>query len=165
NGPLNNGLVSIIKDVTNTTYNNGNVVIDIPSSYDGYNNGSTGGFLAYNSFVRTIFAVDRYWPIHSVTFTVDRKNVDTYFHGMSSEAINFFPNVERNYILYMAHKADDRYYLFEHQLYPEQIGIAENDTIEMKTRKIFDAYSNTDITYGISPVPKIVALNNVSLQG
>ncbi|HCS11198.1 MAG TPA: hypothetical protein DIV40_07065, partial [Clostridiales bacterium] len=69
-----------------------------------------------------------------------------YFHGMSSEAINFFPNVERNYILYMAHKADDRYYLFEHQLYPEQIGIAENDTIEMKTRKIFDAYSNTDIT-------------------
>jgi hypothetical protein len=165
NGPLNNGLVSIIKDVTNTTYNNGNVVIDIPSSYDSYNNGSTGGFLAYNSFVRTIFAVDRYWPIHSVTFTVDRKNVDTYFHGMSSEAINFFPNVERNYILYMAHKADDRYYLFEHQLYPEQIGIAENDTIEMKTRKIFDAYSNTDITSGISPVPKIVALNNVSLQG
>lgn len=165
NGPLNNGLVSIIKDVTNTTYNNGNVVIDIPSSYDSYNNGSTGGFLAYNSFVRTIFAVDRYWPIHSVTFTVDRKNVDTYFHGMSSEAINFFPNVERNYILYMAHKADDRYYLFEHQLYPEQIGIAENDTIEMKTRKIFDAYSNTDITSGISPIPKIVALNNVSLQG
>jgi len=165
NGPLSNGLISVIKNVTNTTYNNGNVVIDIPSSYDGYNSGSTGGLLAYNSFVRTIFAVDRYWPIHSVTFTVDRKNVDTYFHGMSSEAINFLPNAERNYLLYMAHKADDRYYLFEYQLYPEQIGIAENDTIEMKTRKIFDAYSNTDITYGISPVPEIVVLNNVSLQG
>ena len=165
NGPLNNGLVSIIKDVTNTTYNNGNVVIDLPSSYTAYNTGSTGALLSYESFVKTIFAVDRYWPIHSVTFTVDRKNVDTYFHGMSREAINLLPNVERNYILYMAHKADDRYYLFEHQLYPEQIGIAENDTIEMKTRKIFDAYSNTDITSGISPIPKIVALNNVSLQG
>jgi spore germination protein GerM len=164
NGPLNNGLISVIKNVTNTTYNNGNVVIDIPSSYDGYNSGSTGGSLAYNSFVRTIFAVDRYWPIHSLTFTVDRKNVDTYFHSMSSEAINFLPNVKRNYILYMAHKADNRYYLFEHQLYPEQIGIAENDTIEMKARKVFDAYLDTDIAYSISPVPKLVVLNNVLLQ-
>ena len=165
NGPLNNGLVSIIKDVTNTTYNNGNVVIDLPSSYTAYNTGSSGAGLSYGSFVKTIFAVDRYWPIHSVTFTVDRKNVDTYFHGMSREAINLLPNVERNYILYMAHKADDRYYLFEHQLYPEQIGIAENDTIEMKTRKVFDAYSDTDITYGINPIPKSVVLNNVSLKG
>lgn len=166
NGPLSNGLVAVIKDVTNTTYNNGNVVIDIPSSYTAYNTGSTGGSLAYNSFVRTIFAVDRYWPIHSVTFTVDRKSVDTYFHGMSSEAINRLPNAERNYLLYMANKADDdRYYLFEHQLYPEQLGIFENDTIEVKARKMFDAYLSTDISYGISPVPGTVALNNISLLG
>ena len=65
----------------------------------------------------------------------------------------------------MAHKADNRYYLFEHPLYPEQIGIAENDSIEMRARKVFDAYSDTDITYGISPVPKTVTLNNASLQG
>ncbi len=165
NGPLSKELISVIKDVTNTTYNNGNVVIDLPSSYTAYNTGSTGAILAYESFVKTIFAVDRYWPIYSVTFTVDRKNVDTYFHGMSREAINYLPNIKRNYLLYLAHKADNRYYLFEYQLSPEEIGIAENDSIEMKARKIFDAYSNTDIEYGISPVPKTVALNNVSLQG
>ena len=165
NGPLSKELISVIKDVTNTTYNNGNVVIDLPSSYTAYNTGSTGAVLAYESFVKTIFAVDRYWPIHSVTFTVDRKNVDTYFHGMSREAINYLPNIKRNYLLYLAHKADNRYYLFEYQLSPEEIGIAENDSIEMKARKIFDAYSNTDIEYGISPVPKTVTLNNVSLQG
>ena len=163
NGPLNKGLKSVIKDVTNTTYNNGNVVIDLPSSYTAYNTGSRGAGLAYESFVKTIFAVDRYWPIYSITFTVDRKNVDTYFHGMSKEAINYLPNVKRNYLLYMAHKADGRYYLFEHQ--SEQIGITENDTIEMKVRKIFDAYSDTALSYGISPVPKVVALDNVLLRG
>ena len=35
----------------------------------------------------------------------------------------------------------------------------------MKTRKVFDAYSDTDITYGINPIPKSVVLNNVSLKG
>ncbi len=166
NGPLNSGMTTVIKDVTNTTYNNGNVVIDIPSSYAGYNSSSAESVTAYNSFVKTIFAVDRYWPIHSLTFTVDRKNVDAYFHGMSSQAINFLPNSERNYLLYMAHKADDdRYYLFEHQLYPDQIGIFESDTIEAKARKIFDAYSSTDISYASSPVPETLVLNNISMQG
>lgn len=165
NGPLNNGLKSVIKDVTNTTYNNGNVVIDLPSSYTEYNTGSSGAGLSYESFVKTIFAVDRYWPIYTVTFTVDRKNVDTYFHGKPSDAINYLPNVERNYLLYMAHKADDRYYLFDYQLYTEQIGITDSDTVEIKAQKIFDAYSDTDIPYGINPVPKTLTLNNASLQG
>ena len=162
NGPLNNGLKSLIKNVTNTTYNNGNVVIDIPSSYEGYNNGSTGGSLSYNSFVKTIFAVDRYWPIYSISFTVDRSRVETYFHGIT---MNTIPNIENSYLLYMAHKADGRYYLFEHQLYPEQIEIAANDTIETKAQKIFEAYHDIDIPYGISPLPKTIALSNVTLQG
>lgn len=162
NGPLNNELKSVIKDVTNTTYNNGNVVIDIPSSYEGYNNGSTGGALSYSSFVQTIFAVDRYWPIHSVSFTVDRRSVETYFHGITMNAV---PNVENNYILYMAYKADGRYYLFEHQLSTEQIGITANDTIETKAQKLFEAYHDTDLPYGISPVPKTISLSNATLQG
>ena len=165
NGPLNKGLKSVIKDVTNTTYNNGNVVIDLPSSYTAYNTGSSGAGLSYESFVKTIFAVDRYWPIYTVTFTVDRKNMDTYFHGKPSETINYLPNIERNYLLYMAHKADGRYYLFDYQLSPEQIGIDASDTIEIKAQKIFDAYSDTDIPYGISPVPKTLIMNNASLQG
>jgi hypothetical protein len=134
NGPLNKGFRSVIKNVTNTTYNNGNVVIDIPSSYDGYNREETESLLAYNSFLKTIFAVERYWPIHSVSFTVDRTRPETYFHGID---MNPVPNVENNYILYMAYKADERYYLFEHQPEPEQIGISANDTLEMKARKIF----------------------------
>lgn len=162
NGPLNKGLKSVIKDVTNTTYNNGNVVIDIPSSYEEYNSGSTGGLLSYNSFIKTIFAVDRYWPVYSVTFTVDRNRVETYFHGIT---INPVSNVKNNYLIFMAHKADSRYYLFDYQLNPEQIGINESDTIESKAKKVFDSYSNTDIPYGISPVPKTLIMNNVSLQG
>ena len=161
NGPLNPGLRSVIKDVTNTTYNNGNVVIDIPSSYEGYNREETQGLLAYNSFVKTIFAVDRYWPIYSVSFTVDRTRPETYFHGINMSPV---PNIENNHILYMAYKADKRYYLFEHQLDPEKTGISANDTIEMKARKIFDAYSDRALPYGISPVPKNVTLNNASVE-
>jgi spore germination protein GerM len=161
NGPLNKGFRSVIKNVTNTTYNNGNVVIDIPSSYDGYNREETESLLAYNSFLKTIFAVERYWPIHSVSFTVDRTRPETYFHGID---MNPVPNVENNYILYMAYKADERYYLFEHQPEPEQIGISANDTLEMKARKIFDAYSDTALPYAVSPVPKSVALKNASVE-
>ncbi len=161
NGPLNKGFVSVIKDVTNTTYNNGNVIIDIPSSFEDYN-GSTEGSLSYHAFVKTIFAVERYWPIHSVSFTVDRKSIETYFHGIKMDTV---VNTESNYLLYMAYKADGRYYLFEHQLYPEQIGISASDKIETKAQKLFEAYDDTDIAYGISPVPKAAVLSNITLQG
>ncbi len=165
NGPLNSGMASIIKDVTNTTYNNGNVVIDLPSSYAGYNNGSTGSSLAYESFVKTIFEVDRYWPIYSVTFTVDRKNVDNYFHGMPSEAINSLPNNKVNYLIYLAYKLDERYYLFDYELETNKAGITANDTLELKAQKMFDAYKDVDINYGISPLPESVLLNSANAQG
>lgn len=165
NGPVNNNLYTVVKDVTNTTYNNGNVVIDIPSSYTAYNEGSTGAGLAYKAFVKSIFAVDRYWPIHSVTFTVDRKKVDSYFHELSSEAINMLPNKEKNYLLYMVYKIDGRYYLFDYELDLNSAGISENDTIEMQAQKLFDAYKDTELSYGISPIPKTVVLNGVTKQG
>ncbi|HBD64692.1 MAG TPA: hypothetical protein DC038_09680 [Clostridiales bacterium] len=165
NGPLNDGFVSMIKDVTNTTYNNGNVVIDIPSSYEGYNNGSAGALLAYKAFVKTIFDVDRYWPIRSLTFTVDRKKADTYFHGLSSEAINALPNKERNYLLYMAYRIDDRYYLFDYDADIQKAGITAGDTAEMKAQKLFDAYFDSDISYGINPVPESVKLMDAKLEG
>ncbi|MGD9569767.1 MAG: GerMN domain-containing protein [Sedimentibacter sp.] len=165
NGPLNNGMISMVKDVTNTTYNNGNVVIDLPSSYTGYENGSTGALLSYEAFVKTIFSVDRYWPIYNITFTVDRKNVDTYFHGMSSEAVNRFPNTERNYLLYMAYKLNDRYYLFDYEIDTIKSGITAADPLELKAEKLFDAYKDVDINYGMSPLPDNVLLNNVKAQG
>lgn len=165
NGPLNSGMTSVIKDVTNTTYNNGNVVIDIPSSYTAYNQATTGSSLAYNAFVRTIFAVDRYWPIHSITFTVDRKKVDTYFHECSSESINLLPNKKRNYLLYMAYKLDDRYYLFDYEPDLNKAGITANDTLELKAQKLFDAYKDSGIPYGRNPIPESIVLNNASVQG
>lgn len=165
NGPMNSGMTSLIKDVTNTTYNNGNVVIDLPSSYAAYNNGSTGSLLAYESFVKTIFDVDRYWPIYSVTFTVDRKKVDTYFHGLSSEAINSLRNKERSYLLYLAYKLNDRYYLFDNALNTNKAGILASDTLEIKAQKMFDAYKDAEINYGISPVPEGIILNSAKAQG
>lgn len=165
NGPLNSGMSTVIKDVTNTTYNNGNVVIDLPSSYTEYNNGTTGSSLAYNAFVKTIFDVDRYWPIHNITFTVDRKKVDTYFHELSSEAINKLPNKERNYLLYLSYKIDDRYYLFDYEVNEQQAGITANDTIELKAQKLFDSYSDSDLPYGMNPVPDSVFLNSAKAQG
>lgn len=165
NGPLNNGMVSVIKDVTNTTYNNGNVVIDIPSTYEGYNNGSTGALLAYEAFVKTIFDVDRYWPIYNLTFTVDRNKVDTYFHGLSNEAINLLPNTERTYLLYFAYKINDRYYLFDHKLDTQSSGITDNDTIELKAQKMFDAFKDLKLNYGTNPIPENIKLNNAKVQG
>ncbi|HBV69139.1 MAG TPA: hypothetical protein DEF04_13900 [Clostridiales bacterium] len=165
NGPLNSGFISMIKDVTNTTYNNGNVVIDIPSSYEGYNNGSADALLAYESFVKTIFDVNRYWPIRSLTFTVDRKKAETYFHGLSSEAINSLPNKERNYLLYMAYRINERYYLFDYDADIQKAGITAGDTAEMKAQKLFDAYFDSDISYGINPVPESVKLMNAKLEG
>lgn len=162
NGPINGGLKSIIKNVTNTTYNNGNVVIDIPSSYELYNDKDIG-LTAFNSFIKTIFAVERYWPIHSVSFTVDRNKVDTYFNGIDS--VSSIPNTKNYYLLFMAYKAEERYYLFDYQLQPEKLGILENDSIDIKAKKIFDYYFNPDISYGISPVPKTVTLNDASLNG
>lgn len=165
NGPLSSKMRTVIKDVTNTTYNNGNVVIDIPSSYTAYNEGSAGSSLAYEAFVKTIFDVDRYWPIHSVTFTVDRKKVDTYFHERPSEAINLLPNIERNYLLYMAYKIDGRYYLFDYQIDTQSTGIHATDTVEIQAQKLFDVYKDIKLSYGVSPIPKNVVLNDVTKQG
>src|SRR5690606_15607562 len=96
---------------------------------------------------------------------VDRKKVDSYFHKLSSEAINMLPNNEKNYLLYMVYKIDGRYYLFDHELDINSAGISANDTIEMQAQKLFDAYKDTELGYGISPIPKTVVLNGVTKQG
>ena len=165
NGPLSSEMTSVIKDVTNTTYNNGNVVIDLPSSYEGYNNGTIESTLAYKSFVKTIFDVDRYWPINNITFTVDREKIDTYFNGLSNESINSLPNKKENYLLYMAYKLNDRYYLFDYEPDLNKLSIKENDTTELKAQKLFDGYKDSGIDYGRNPVPEGVALNSAKIQG
>ncbi len=164
NGPVNSGMESVIKNVTNTTYNNGNVVIDIPSSYAGYNDGSKDASLAYNAFVKTIFDVDRYWPIYSVTFTVDRIKTDTYFNGLSSESLNLLPNTETNYLLYMAYKIDGRYYLYDYETDMSKTGILAEDSIELKAQKLFDAYKDLDVPYGISPIPESITLQEAKAE-
>ncbi|MDF2675771.1 MAG: hypothetical protein K0Q97_58 [Bacillota bacterium] len=162
NGPINKDLHTVIKDVTNITYNNGNVKIDIPSSYTAYDNGSTGGLLSYNAFVKSIFAVDKYWPIKSISFTVDRKKADVYFHGIdiSSPILN---NNE-NYLVYLAYNSNGRYYLFEHKVDLVSSGIREEETIEIKAQKLFDAYKDIKINYGLKPIPEDINLQNVSLE-
>lgn len=163
NGPESGSLRTVIGDVTNTTYNNGNVVIDIPSSYENYNNGSTGGLLAYEAFKKTIFDVKRYWPIYSLSFTVDRKSVDSYFHGIDN--ITSLPYAKENYVLYMSYKVDGRYYLFDHKLDKQQAGINDTDASQLKAQKMFDAYKDTDIPYGTNPIPESVVLKSAAVQG
>lgn len=165
NGPVSSKLRTVIKDVTNTTYNNGNIVIDLPSTYTVYNEEGINSSLAYEAFVKTIFDVDRYWPVHNITFTVDRKNVDKYFYERTSEAVNRLPNIEKNYLLYMAHKIDGRYYLFDYQIDTQSSGILAGDTVEMQAQKLFDVYKDAKLTYGISPIPKNIILNGVTNQG
>lgn len=165
NGPQDKNLHTLVKDVTNTTYNNGNVVIDLPGTYTAYNQENAQSLLAYKSFVKTIFDVDRYWPIYSVTFTVDRKNVDTYFNGLKKEAINLYPNNEINYLLYMAYKIDGRYYLYDYDAGAEYLNISANDSAEIQAQKLFEAYKDIQPAYGISPIPKNVFLNGVTKIG
>lgn len=162
NGPSDSNLKTIIGSVTNCTYNNGNVVIDLPSSYDQYNDGKIGT-LAYNAFVKTIFDVDRYWPIHSVSFTVDRKRVETYFNGISTATA--LPNTDEKYLLYLAYKIDERYYLFESPVDTQAAGINEADGIEIKAQKLFDYYSDIKLAYGRNPIPNDIKLKNVTLEG
>ncbi|MDD2628506.1 MAG: GerMN domain-containing protein [Clostridia bacterium] len=162
NGPSDTNMKTIIGDVTNCTYNNGNVVIDLPSSYNLYNNVNIGT-LAYNAFVKTIFDVDRYWPIYSVSFTIDRKKVETYFNGIdTSKAI---PNTEYNYSLYLAYKVNERYYLFDLPIDAQAAGINKNDSTEIKAQKLFDYYSDVKLTYGRNPIPNDVKLNTVTIEG
>jgi hypothetical protein len=163
NGPLDSRMKTLAGDVTNITYNNGNIVIDLPSSYTAYDNGSTGGLLSYNTFVKTIFAVNRYWPIHNITFTVDRKPVETYFHGIDnvSKVVG-----SQNYLIYLAYKVGGRYYLFdEHVSNTQAEKINDNDTIEVKAQKMFNAYSNNGLMYGRNPVPDNIKLQGVKLDG
>lgn len=162
NGPLNKEFHTVIKDVTNITYNNGNVKIDIPSSYTAYDNGSTGGLLSYNAFVKSIFAVDKYWPIKSISFTVDRKKADVYFHGI--DISNPILNKDENYLIYLAYNSNDRYYLFDHKVDLVSSGIREEETAEIKAQKLFDAYKDIKINYGLKPIPEDVNLQNVTLE-
>ena len=163
NGPVDKGLTTAIGDVTNCTYNNGNVIIDIPSSYTQYNTGSSGSIMAYDTFVKSIFSVRKYWPIHSLRFTVDRKHVDTYFHGLDIK--NPIPYAENNYVIYMTYKVNERYYLFDTKLDSNTSGINENDTAEIKAQKLFDAYKDNKLPYGRNPIPKGVALQSAKLEG
>lgn len=163
NGPINPDMKTVVGDVTNCTYNNGNVVIDVPSSYIQYNEGSTGGILSYNTFVKSIFSVRKYWPIHSLSFTVDRKHVDTYFHGIDTAKPILF--ADNSYLIYLSYKINDRYYLFDSQVDASSAGITENDATEIKAQKLYDAYFDTQLPYGRNPIPNGVELQSAKLEG
>lgn len=160
NGPLDSSLKTFINSVTNTTYNNGNVLIDLPSSYTKYNEPGNESQIAYQQFVKSIFAVKRYWPIHSLRFTVDRKTVDTYFNGIETKIP--LKNTEENYILYMQYRIENRYYLAEHKIDTQSAGISDENSIENNALKMFDMYMDSNINYMKNPIPKNIILQNVS---
>jgi len=163
NGPANIDMKTVVGDVSNCTYNNGNVIIDLPSSYAQYNNSTNEGLLAYQAFIKSIFAVDRYWPINSISFTVDRKNIATYFYEINN--LKNLPNKTNNYLIYLTYKINDKFYLFDSQIDMTRAGIIDNDMIEVKAQKLFDSYSDTNLKYGRNPIPENVKLQNISVGG
>jgi hypothetical protein len=112
--------------------------------------------------VKSIFAVDKYWPIKSISFTVDRKKADVYFHGI--DISNPIINKDENYLIYLAYNSNDRYYLFDHKVDLVSSGIREEETAEIKAQKLFDAYKDIKINYGLKPIPEDVNLQNVTLE-
>lgn len=163
NGPVDSEMKTFIKDVNNTTYNNGNVVIDLPSSYEGYNKDIDESKLIYQSFVKTIFAVDRYWPIYSLSFTVDRKKVDTYFNDIDTKSA--VSNNKKHYCIYLADKTDNRYYLFDKQIDTEKAGINSQNTISINAQNFYNAYLNSEYATGRKPMPDNLKLNGITQNG
>lgn len=157
--PLDANLHTVVNDVTNCTYNNGNIIIDLPGAYEAYNDGSAASMIAYESFVKTMFAIERYWPIYSVSFTIDKKIVPQYFGGMNTASP--VQNADDTYSVYMAERIGNRYYLTS---IPAD-NIAAEDMLESKAQKLFNAYKSYSGDSLRNPVPDEVIINNIVAEG
>ena len=161
-GPLNPGMKTFVGMVNDITYNDGYVVIDLPSSYQMYNKDATIGKLSHDSIVKSIFAVKRYWPIYSISFTVDYKKANTYFGGINTS--NAIPDTNNNYSIYRAYVLNKRYYLFDQKIDFSKAGIKIGDSLVENAKKLFDAMKNSDYAYGVNTVPGDVLINSITMQ-
>ena len=157
-GPVNPSLKKTIDELNYCIYKDNTVIIDLPADNQFYNAGSTAGVMSYNSFIKSMFAINKYLAVDNVIFTVDKHTVEDYFHGIS---IKEPVTRSLNPIAYLGYKVDERMYLVEHEI----LDIDNNADIKTKALQLFEYYKAKLPSYARSPIPKDLAINNVIQDG
>lgn len=157
-GPMNSNMSATTGPFNYSVIESNVVYIDLPSTYTAYNEGSTGGSMAYNSFINSLFALNNHTYIYGVKFSVDRKTVAEYFHGID---VSHIITKDTTPIVYLGMKTDERTYLFENKA----VSVDKTMPVEDIAKDLFKSYNTNIPSYAYSPVPSSVGLNSAVLVG
>ncbi len=156
-GPVNTSLNKTIDEVNYCIYKDNTILIDLAAGNEFYNSGSAAGTMAYNSFVKSMFSINKYLQVDKIKFTVDKRASEDYFHGMSVKG----PVVRSNNpILYCGYKVDDRVYLYEHEV----LDIDVNANIKTISEQMIEYYKSKLPTNAKSPIPNDLSLKNATME-
>lgn len=156
-GPVNTSLNKTIDEVNYCIYKDNTILIDLAAGNEFYNSGSAAGTMAYNSFVKSMFSINKYLQVDKIKFTVDKRASEDYFHGMSVKE----PVVRSNNpILYCGYKVDDRVYLYEHEV----LDIDVNANIKTISEQMIEYYKSKLPTNAKNPIPNDLTLKNATME-
>ncbi len=158
-GPKSQSLSKTIDAVNQCFYRESDrsISIDLPADNTFYNSGSAAGTTAYNSFVKSMFYLSRYYKLDYIKFTVDRKTPESYFHELSIKD-NIL--ITKNPTLYYGYKVDQRLYLIEHELTNFDL----NADIKTKSQKMLELYKSELPVNAKHPIPSDLTLNDAKLD-
>lgn len=158
-GPKSQSLSKTIDAVNQCFYRESDrsISIDLPADNTFYNSGSAAGTTAYNSFVKSMFYLSRYYKLDYIKFTVDRKTPESYFHELSIKD-NIL--ITKNPTLYYGYKVDQRLYLVEHELANFDL----NADIKTKSQKMLELYKSEIPVNAKQPIPNDLTLNDAKLD-
>lgn len=156
-GPASPLLGKTVDEVNYCIYKDNTIFIDLAANNQFYNMGSAVGVNAYNSFIKSMFAINKYLRVDYVKFTVDRSSSEDYFHGLS---IKDYVLKNQNPILYFGYKVDDRVYLYEHEL----SDIDLNTNIKTVSDQILERYKSELPMNAKNPIPDNLVLNNAVME-
>lgn len=158
-GPKSESLVKTIDAVNQCFYRerDRSIFIDLPGDNTFYNTGSAAGTTAYNSLVKSMFYLSKYYKLDYLKFTVDKKTVDSYFHEIS---IKDKITKTNNPILYYGYKVEQRLYLIEHELMDFDI----KADIKAKSLKMLELYKTEQPLNAKNPIPNDLVINDVKLD-
>lgn len=156
-GPVDTTLSKTIDEVNYCIYKDNTIFIDLAAGNEFYNSGSTAGSMAYNSFVKSMFSINKYLQVDKIKFTVDRYASEDYFHGMSVKD----PVVRSNNPkLYFGYKVDDRVYLYEHEV----LDIDVNANIKTISEQMLEYYKSKLPANAKSPIPNDLTLKDAKME-
>lgn len=156
-GPVDNELTKSVDIVNYCVYKNNYVYIDLPTDNEFYNQNSTIGKLSFDSFINSIFAMNKYLAVDALRFTIDNYPGTEYFSGIDISQ-HIFKNT--NPIIYLGYKTEDRVYLIENEI----TDIDMNTDIQTITKEIMEYYSSKLPINTKSPLPDDVKLESVLLE-